>query len=191
MSTTITRDSDTLTKKSGKGLRHGVASEVSAFFHVKPGHEAELRAACGRFHQRLTDAPLDFMQRFGLQDMRHVIFDNGTRLHWATSFDTDWDPYIDDSVTTLGLKTWYDWFQHCEECPKDFLDLNLTDLKTFIQSGQVQATGFFKSIPDATIGEIRKARRVQAAFEQVLENPTAAQALSNPVLKPLLDQAAD
>ena len=188
MSTT-TEEQIVPTKKSGKGLRHGVASEVSAYFHVKPGHEAELRAACARFHSRLTSAPAEFMQRFGLQDMRHVIFDNGTRLNWATSFDTDWDPYIDDSVTTLGLRTWYDWFQHCEECPDGFLDLNLTDLKTFIQSGQVQAAGFFKSISTKTIGELLKATRVQEALDDVIATAEGVAALQHPMLKPLLDEA--
>ena len=79
MSTT-TQETVTTTKKSGKGRRHGVVSEVSAVFHVRSGHEAALRAACERFHGRLLSAPLDFMQRFGLQGMRHVLFDNGTRM---------------------------------------------------------------------------------------------------------------
>ena len=39
--------------------------------------------------------------------------------------------------------------------------------------------------------EIRKALRVQQAFQQVLDNPEAAQALQHPALKPLLDEAAD
>ena len=186
-----TQETVELTKKSGKGRRHGVASEVSAYFHVRPGHEAELRAAIDRFQNRLRQAPPDYMQRFGLQDMRHVIFDDGTRLNWATSFDTDWDPYIDDSVSTMGIKTWYDWFQHCEECPSNFTELGSAALKAFIQSGQVQAAGFFKSISDKTIGELRKAVRVQEALDQVLEQPEASTLLQHPALKPLLDEAAD
>ena len=55
------------------------------------------------------------MVKFGLVDMRHVIFDDDTRLCWITAFDTDWDPYIDDSVTTLGIDTWVDWAQHTVE----------------------------------------------------------------------------
>ena len=39
--------------------------------------------------------------------------------------------------------------------------------------------------------EIRKALRVQKAFQQVLDDPEAAQALQHPALKPLLDEAAD
>ena len=103
--TTNTAETVVLTKKSGKGLRHGVVSEVSAYFHVRPGHTEELRAAIERFQAKLRQAPPQLIQRFGLQDMRHVVFDNGTRLNWATSFETDWQPYIDDSVQTTAKLT--------------------------------------------------------------------------------------
>ena len=36
-----------------------------------------------------------------LHDMRFVFFDNDTRLLFATSFDGDWDAYIDDFVTQI------------------------------------------------------------------------------------------
>ena len=179
------------TRKSGKGSSHGVVSEVSAFFHVRPGHEAALREACQRFHARLESAPLDYMQRFGLQGMRHVIFDNGTRMYWETLFDTDWQPYVDDSVATLGIRTWYDWFQHCEECPANLVDFSPQALRDFIQSAQVQAAGFYVTLSTKTIGELRKAIRVQEALDQVLEQPEASTLLQHPALKPLLDEAAD
>src|SRR5262245_23984877 len=190
MSTT-SQETIVLSKKSGKGRQHGVVSEVSALFHVKPGHEEALRAACERFHKRLSSAPLDYMQRFGLQGMRHVIFDNGTRFYWETLFDTDFIPYVDDSVATLGLKTWHDWFQHCEECPDNLLDLSAQGLRDFIQANQVQSAGFFVTLSNKTIGELRKAMRVQEALEQVAAQPEGLAALENPALKPLLDEAAD
>lgn len=190
MSTT-TNETVTKTKKSGVGRLHGVVSEVSAFFHVKPGHETALREACDRFQARLRNAPLDYMQRFGLQGMRHVIFDNGTRFYWETLFDTDWEPYVDDSVATLGIKTWYDWFQHCEECPDNLVQLSAQGLRDFIQSAQIQSAGFFVTLSTKTIGQLRKAIRVQEALEKVLEQPEASTLLQHPALKPLLDEAAD
>ena len=190
MSTT-TEEQIVITQKSGKGRRHGVVSEVSAFFHVRPGHEAALREACERFHKRLASAPLDYMQRFGLQGMRHVIFDNGTRFYWETLFDTDFIPYVDDSVATLGLKTWHDWFQHCEECPDNLLDLSPQGLRDFIQSAQVQSAGFFVTLSGKTLGELRKAIRVQEALEQVAQQAEGLAALQNPALQPLLEEAAD
>ena len=39
--------------------------------------------------------------------------------------------------------------------------------------------------------QVRKANRVYEAFQQVLDDPDAAEALQHPALKPLLEQAAD
>ena len=36
-----------------------------------------------------------------LHDMRFVFLDNDTRMLFATSFDGDWDAYIDDFVTKI------------------------------------------------------------------------------------------
>ena len=179
------------TTKSGRGSRHGVVSEVSAFLHIKPGEVEELRAAIGRFQDRLRRAPSDYMVKFGLVDMRHVIFDNDTRLLWITSFDTDWDPYIDDSVQGMGIETWYDWLQHCEECPPDVLTLGSKPLKDFLQSCQTRAIGFYRTIANQTVGQMIKAQRVHAALDRVLEQPEASTLLQHPALKPLLDEAAD
>ena len=42
-----------------------------------------------------------------------------------------------------------------------------------------------------TVKEIRKAARVNRAFQQVLDDPAASEALLHPTLKPLLDEAAN
>jgi hypothetical protein len=178
------------TTKSGRGARHGVVSEVSAFLHVKPGEADELRAAVGRFHARVRSAPWEYTVKFGIVDMRHVLFDDDTRLCWMTAFDTDWDPYIDDSVTTLGIETWEDWARHTEEYDAEQLS-TLAGVKAWIQGAQVPADGFTRAVPDLTLAQVDKGRRLVAAMDRVLEQPGAAEALSQPVLKPLLDEAAD
>jgi hypothetical protein len=191
MSITITQDSDTLTIKSGKGARHGAISEVSAFLSVKPGRVDALRAACYRFQEGLKNASPALLQRFGLHDMRHVIFDNDTRLLWITSFETDWDPYLDDSVNMLGINTWIDWLQHCVECPEDVGTYTSDQVKVFLQSAQIKAACFFRTLPDLTLAEIKKGQRIREALEQVIDTPDGVQALEQPTLKPLLDEAAD
>jgi hypothetical protein len=45
--------------------------------------------------------------------------------------------------------------------------------------------------PGVTAHEIQEALRVQTAFQQVLDDPDAAEALQHPALKPLLERAAD
>ena len=37
-----------VTRKSGKGNRDGVVSELATFYEVTPGHEEALREACER-----------------------------------------------------------------------------------------------------------------------------------------------
>ena len=98
MATQVEPTTSQFTKKSGKGLRDGVVSELSTFWDVKPGHEAELRAACERLATTLKNAPVELNIQTGLRDERHVIFDGGKRLVWFTTFETDWDPYVEDAI---------------------------------------------------------------------------------------------
>ena len=179
----------TITVKSGKGTRHGVVSELTAFLTVKPGEADALRAGLVRFHEKARSAPWAAIVKIGIVDMKHVIFDDDTRLCWNTAFDTDWDPYIDDAVAILGADSWEDWLQHTVGYETE--DFSTTAaIKRYLQSAQVAATGFYRAIPDLTLRQVKDAQQVTAAFEQVLDTPGAAEALQNPVFKPLLDRAA-
>jgi len=63
-------------------------------------------------------------------------------------------------------------------------------LRSFILGAQ-QTAGAYARNYGGTVKEIRKAQRVNEAFQQVLDDPGAAEALQHPALRPLLDQAAD
>jgi hypothetical protein len=67
---------------------------------------------------------------------------------------------------------------------------NLAGVKRWLQSAQIPADGFFRAVSDLTLGEVKKDQRLRAAFEQVLDEAGALEALQQPVLKPLLDEAA-
>jgi hypothetical protein len=201
-----------VTTKSGKGLSSGVVSELATYWNVLPGHEDELRAATQRFANVLRHVDRDKNIHTGLRDQRHVIFDNGQRLMWATTFENEWDPYFEDFVQ-IGLEHFLDWMQHTAEYTDvsawveasggrekfglDNPDLeaqmqrSIGGLKTIVQSVQSPATGYFNNLGDWTMPEIDKAQRLQEAFQQVLDDPAAAEALQHPALKPLLEQAAD
>ena len=56
---------------------------------------------------------------------------------------------------------------------------------------QIPASGYYNAVSYMTHTEIRKAQLVYEAFQQVLDDPDAAEALQHPALKPLLEQAAD
>ena len=105
----------TVTKKAGKGTNHGAVSEYTGFVHVKPGKASQLDAALNRFHERFRKAPISAIQQIGLQDMRHVIFDDGNQMAWVLAFDTDWDNYIDDAIAIMGMEHWLDFLQYIEE----------------------------------------------------------------------------
>src|ERR687885_87707 len=165
MEQTMTTETIALSKKSGKGTMHGVVSELTAIFGIQPGHEEQMRAACERFGEVFRNADPKVHQRTGLRDMKHVIFDNGSRLLLITSFETDWDPYINDAVTLIGVEHWIDWMQHT------------------VEAEQLRAA--------LTVPQIKKAVRVEEAFQRVLDDPQAEQALQQPALKPLLAEAAD
>jgi hypothetical protein len=199
------------TKKSGKGNSHGVISEVSAYMTVKPGHEEEARAAAFRFGEMLRKSDWKDLQKTGLRDARLVNFDNGRRLMFASGFETDWDPYVDDAILVVGLQHFLDWLQHTVEAEELVAsvkslagDVDENDpayaeklkpagaqLKAVIQKIQTPATTYFNALSDLTLPQIKKAQRLQEAFQQVLDNPGAQEALQHPALKPLLEQAAD
>jgi hypothetical protein len=208
-----------LDRKSGKGIRDGVISELATFWDVKPGHEAELRAACERLATTLKNAPVELNIQTGLRDERHVIFDGGTRLLWCTTFETEWDPYVEDAIMRIGIDNFTDWIQHLtaaddweawiretggidhlrtvqgsistdRESEKE-MRMNLAGLKKFLQDHQTPGSGYYNAISYLTHAQVSKAHRVYEAFQQVLDDPAAAEALQNPALKPLLDLAAD
>jgi hypothetical protein len=63
-------------------------------------------------------------------------------------------------------------------------------LKALFLISQVTAASYARNY-DATVQEIKKALRVNRAFQQVLDDPAAEEALANTALKPLLDEAGE
>ena len=65
------------------------------------------------------------------------------------------------------------------------------EFKAILQDAQVPAETYDNFLGQYTMPQVTKADRVDQAFQQVLDDPAAAQALqAAPALKPLLDQAA-
>ena len=58
-------------------------------------------------------------------------------------------------------------------------------LKAVIQSIQTPATAYFNALSDLTMPQIKKAQRLEQAFQEVLDDPAAQEALKHPALKPL------
>ena len=162
---------------SRKGRRSGVVSELSVLLKVKPGREQRLR-------QELTASIADSAQHAEGQkiedigtvhEVRYVLFDDDTRLLLATSFDGDWDVYIDDFARTMVLQIWENFLIHCEGYPDaaGVASLSLDEQKEFLTAHQVTAAGYDRVYPDVTVKEILKALRVQTAFQQLLDEASS------------------
>ena len=176
-----------------KGKKSGAVTEYCALFHIKPGHAEQLIDEISAGLSRRGDVREAYAS-IGVHDARYVVLDNGTRLLITISFDLDFDPYFDDAIASLvgGDKSQirFRWIEHLEETPEGGYDaMSWEEFKNFLVATQTEAD-IFANTDDASVQEIRKALRVQQAFQQVLDHPEAAQALQHPALKPLLDEAA-
>ena len=123
-----------------------------------------------------------------IHEARFVLFDDDTRLAFVTSFDGPWESYMEDFFTsgpTLGL---FDViFRHVDGY--DGLP-DLAAVRSFVLGAEKPAAAYARNYR-GTVKEIRKAQRVNAAFQQVLDHPAAAELLEHPAMQPLLDEAGD
>ncbi len=171
------------------GVSVGPTSEFSLFFRVKEGRGEALRAALDDLQRTEGYRPGDYgMAIKTIHEARFVLFDDDTRLAFVTSFDGQWDAYMEDffnSGPTLAL------FNVIFENTEGYDGLpDLATEKAFILGAQQKAAAYARNYP-GTVKEIRKAIRVNAAFQRVLDHPDAAEALQHPALLPLVDEAGD
>jgi hypothetical protein len=123
-----------------------------------------------------------------IHEARFVLFDDDTRLAFITSFDGPWDAYMEDFFTSGPTLALFDViFRHVE----GYEGLpDLAAVRAFVLGAQVTAGAYARNY-GGTVKEIRKGLRVNDAFQRVLDDPEAGEALQHPALKPLLDEAAD
>ena len=171
------------------GLSVGPTSEFSLFFRVKDGQGPSLRAALLELQTTPGYRPGDYgMAIQTIHEARFVLFDDDTRLAFVTSFDGPWESYMDDFFTSGPTLALFDViFRHVEGY--DGLP-DVSTLRAFVLDAEQSAAAYARNYP-GTVKEVRKAQRVNAAFQQVLDHPQAAEILQHPALQPLLDEAAD
>jgi hypothetical protein len=181
--------SETETGKVRPGHSVGSTSEFSLFFRVKAGEGENLRTALRDLQETPGYRPGDYGIAIAtIHEARFVLFDDDTRLAFLTSFDGSWDAYMDDFFTSGPTLALFDAiFRHVE----GYEGLpDLAAVRAFVLDAQVTAAAYARNY-GGTVKEIRKALRVNDAFQRVLDDPEAGEALQHPALKPLLDEAAD
>jgi hypothetical protein len=187
-----TSDDGRTVRSPRKGAQDGPVSELSVFLNVKPGREEVIRGVFNMPADESAQLAKAIASVGTLHQARYVLFDNGTRLLIATTFDGDWDVYIDDFAASYVLDAWDKFLIHCEGYPDEGKAvLSVDEIKEFLTANQVTASNFAMTYPGVTVREVQEALRVQTAFQQVLDDPDAAEALQHPALKPLLEHAAD
>ena len=171
------------------GRSVGPTSEFSLFFRVNPGEGEALREALHDLQETPGYRPGDYgIAVQTIHEARFVLFDDDTRLAFVTSFDGPWDAYMEDFFTSGPTLALFDAiFRHVE----GYEGLpDMVALRQFVLGAEVSAVAYARNY-GGTVKEIRKAQRVNQAFQRVLDHPQAAEALRHPALAPLLEEAAD
>jgi len=142
------------------GVRQGKVSELLFIAPFAPGGAARLRALL-----ELRDGSFDDTDRVGtVHDMRFVFLDNDTKLLFATAYDGEWDPYIDDFATKITDQMDV-IFTACEGWP----GIRSPKVKDWIVKHQIPAVGWYVAHPDLTVRDIHRLKRVGKAVDEFLD----------------------
>src|ERR1700721_2462664 len=94
-----TKMATTQTIQSRPGTKAGQSNEFTLICKLKPGGAERMRKllADGFTGERKKNTD----RIATVHDLRFVIFDNDTRVIFASTFDGDWESYISDFATIL------------------------------------------------------------------------------------------
>jgi hypothetical protein len=153
----------TVPRRPGKTL--GQVTEFTLILPLNPGGADRLRETLNRIEQTRGS---EGMLVDTLHDMRITIIDNDTRLLFATTFDGDWDSYINDFASQIPDRL--DMvFGECVDYP----GIRSPEIRDYILKYQVTADNWYSAYPNTTVKQIRKGQRVLQAWEELLD--TAAE----------------
>ena len=126
------------------GLKSGQVSELTVLAPLKPDGAKRLRKLFSTLNGNFAGASLVGT----VQNMRFVLLDDDTKLLFATAFDGEWDPYIDDFATKIPELMDY-IFGNVEGWP----GIHSAEVKDFIAGIQIPASGWFVAYPQLTVAE--------------------------------------
>lgn len=156
----MTSSISTPTVPNRVGLRDGTVSELTVIVTLKPGGADRLRAVLAKQGGRFALA-----DRVGtVHDMRFVIFENDTKLLFATAYDGDWDSYINDFATLIP-EAMDLLFGEVEGWP----GIHAPNIKDFIVQHQLTADAWYVAVPEATVADVRRGQKVRIALENLLD----------------------
>ncbi len=148
------------------GARLGKRSELTIIVPLVPGGAKRLKTFLRSLGGNLSPGA----SKVGtLHDMRFVFFDNDTRLLFATSFDGDWDTYIDDFIALIP-----DYLDLMDSAWEGWPGIRDPGAKDYLVKHQITAEGWFVAEPDLTLAEIQRQNRVSNAVDEFLDKISSA-----------------
>jgi hypothetical protein len=143
------------------GARLGKRSELTIIVPLVPGGAQRLKTFLRLLGGNLSPGA----SKVGtLHDMRFVFFDNDTRLLFATSFDGDWDVYIDDFIALIP-----DYLDLMDSAWEGWPGIRNPGAKEYLIKHQITADGWFVAEPDLSLAEIQRQKRVSNAVDEMLD----------------------
>ena len=142
------------------GAQSGNVSELTVVARLVPGGADRLRRIFG-----LVNGNFEGAQRVGtLHDMRFVFFDNDERILFATTYDGDWDSYINDFATKIP-----DLMDLLFASVEGWPGIASPKVKDFIADHQITAAGWFVANPQVTVVDVRRLQRLEHAVNDFLD----------------------
>jgi hypothetical protein len=143
------------------GARQGKVSELTVFLPFVKGGAKRLRGLL-----QLLEGNFKAADAVGtVHDMRFVFVDNDTKLLFATAYDGDFDPYIEDFASKIpnAMDLWLSNFEGYPgmQNPRAAAD--------WIAEHQIAAEAWYVNSPNLTGAETRKLERVGKAVEELLD----------------------
>jgi hypothetical protein len=149
------------TESAGRiGIRQGKVSELTVIAPFAPGGAKRLRAVL-----RLLNGNFRAGKKVGtLHNMRFVFLDNDTKFLFATAYDGEWDPYIENFATKIP-----DDMDIIFSAFEGWPGIRSPKVKDWIVEHQIPADGWYVAHPDLTVAETGRQKRVGKAVEEFLD----------------------
>lgn len=142
------------------GARQGKVSELTGIVRFAEGGAKRLRGLLQALEGNFKGG--DAVGT--LHDMRFVFLEKDTKLLFATTYDGEWDAYIDDFVTKIPNSMDL-LFCNMEGWP----GIHSPSVKDFIAGFQIAAEAWYVSNPNLSVAEARRLERVGKAVEELLD----------------------
>jgi hypothetical protein len=143
------------------GSRLGQVSELTIIVPLAAGGTQRLRTFLRLLHGNLARG----VDPIGtVHDMRFVFLDNDTKMLFATTYDGDWDAYIDDFATKIP-----DYLDIIDSAWEGWPGIRSPEAKDYLARYQVSAEGWYVAHPDLTVEEARRLKRVGKALDEFLD----------------------